>query len=300
MNRQQLYELLRLDPRKVADPVEFWALYATSFYERLFAKVDDTDLVEKMYNHLKQSPKLNRKAVEALTFFYKLRMDELENPDFWEQSRGKKLGENMKAKLVKESLNESISGQQVLDNLSNFKEYPSVPDIVEFIIDNWTKITGEPESEMYAEQEFHNVCLEIMDIVNIPYDEFSEIWRDTLEGREEVNLGRMHGRYNESLNESMSRHCDIYKARDGKWYLELADNEYGEWDEANTYGPFNSEEKADDYLSNNFSNPGGMGVDDSGDREVPTKSPNGSPVKRPGSGGRFDTMRGLGFGNSRW
>ena len=190
MNRQQLYELLRLDPRKVADPVEFWALYATSFYERLFAKIDDTEEVEEVYQRMKRSPKLNRKAVEALTFFYKLRMDELENPDFWDRQSGK-IKENMKARLV-----------------------------------------------------------------------------------------------SESLNESMSRYCDIYKTNDGKWYMDLAHEEYGEWDDATTYGPFNSEEAADKYLSDNHSNPGGMGVDDSGDREVPTESPNGSRIVNPRGGGR--------------
>lgn len=202
MNRQQLYELLRLDPRKVADPVEFWALYATSFYERLFAKIDDTEEVEEAYQRMKRNPKLNRRAVEALTFFYKLRMDELENPNFWDIQSGK-IKENMKAKLV-----------------------------------------------------------------------------------------------SESLNESMSRYCDIYKTNDGKWYMDLANEEYGEWDDATTYGPFNSEDAADKYLSDNHSNPGGMGVDDSGDREVPTESPNGSRVVNPRSGGGGRMMMG-GYGR-RW
>ena len=104
----------------------------------------------------------------------------------------------MKAKLIKESLNESISGHQVLDNIAAEQEAPSVVDIAEYIIDNWTRITGEPESEMYQEQEFHDVVLEILDIVGIDYDEFSQVWGEALEGREEVNLGR----YNEDLNET--------------------------------------------------------------------------------------------------
>jgi len=98
----------------------------------------------------------------------------------------------------------------------------------------------------------------------------------------------------DSLNESMSRHCSFYLASDDKWYMDLANNEYGEWDEATTYGPFSSMEKAEDYLDNNFSNPGGYNVDESGEQEPPTESPNGSPVQRP-SGGRFDTFRSLGF-----
>jgi len=192
MNKKELYELLRLDPKKVGDPVEFWAVYAKSFYEKLFALIDDPNIIEETYNEILYNYDLNKKAQDALTFFYKLRMDELENPDFWEKSRERKLGENMKAKLVKES-----------------------------------------------------------------------------------------------LNESMSRYCHFYKASNEKWYMELAHNEYGEWDEATTYGPFNSEEATDQYLSDNFSNPGGMSIDDSGEKDPPTESPNGSPVQRGGGGNRM-------------
>jgi len=95
------------------------------------------------------------------------------------------------------------------------------------------------------------------------------------------------------IAESMQRHCFIYKARDGKWYMELADREYGEREEATTYGPFGSEDDADDYLDN-FSNPGGYGVDSSGKLPAPKKSPNGRPVVRPSRGGGYG-----GFGR-RW
>jgi hypothetical protein len=190
MNRKELFELLRLDPKKVAEPAEYWALYATSFYERLLAKIDDTEEVEKVYQRMVRNPKLNKKAQDALTFFYKLRMDELENPDFWEQTKGK-VTEDMKARLVKES-----------------------------------------------------------------------------------------------LNESMSRHCDIYKTDDDKWYMDLANEEYGEYEDCTTYGPFNSNQAANTYLHDNHSNPGGGWEDDSGERSVPTESPNGSKIVRPGGGGR--------------
>ena len=81
--------------------------------------------------------------------------------------------------------------------------------------------------------------------------------------------------------ESMMCHCEFYKATNGKWYMELADNEYGESYDADTYGPFDSQEKAYDYLSNGFPNPGGHSSDDSGTRPVPTKSPNGGDVIMP-------------------
>ena len=81
----------------------------------------------------------------------------------------------------------------------------------------------------------------------------------------------------ETLVESSSRYCSFYKAKNGKWYMELAPQEYGEYEDATTYGPFYSEESALKYLDN-FSNPGGYDVDDSGEREVPTMSPNGDKV----------------------
>lgn len=97
----------------------------------------------------------------------------------------------------------------------------------------------------------------------------------------------------ETLVESVSRYCSFYKAVNGKWYLELAPNEYGEYEDATTYGPFYSEESALKYL-NNFSNPGGYDSDDSGEREVPTQSPNGDKVRSPSSGG----SSGFGLGGS--
>ncbi len=84
----------------------------------------------------------------------------------------------------------------------------------------------------------------------------------------------------ETLVESMQRHCDIYKAADGKWYMELADAEDGEQYDSTAYGPFYSSDAAVKYLDN-FSNPGGYGLDDSGERPAPTSSPNGAPLRKP-------------------
>ena len=74
-------------------------------------------------------------------------------------------------------------------------------------------------------------------------------------------------------------------ASNKKWYLELAHKEHGDRSNATTYGPFLSKEDADKYLSN-FSNPGGMFIDDSGKEKPPTKSPDGSAVVYPKSSGR--------------
>jgi len=96
---------------------------------------------------------------------------------------------------------------------------------------------------------------------------------------------------------SLSRYCGIYKAKNGKWYMDLADDEYGEWKDAVTYGPFPNEDRAVKYLDN-FSNPGGWVTDFSGEAEVPTRSPNGRPVQRPRSGGGMGGGYG-GYGRRR-
>jgi len=97
-------------------------------------------------------------------------------------------------------------------------------------------------------------------------------------------------KFKDYIKESMQRYCNIYKAKNKKWYLELADQEYGEYYDATTYGPFNSMENAEDYLDN-FSNPGGLGIDDSGDTPTPKKSPNGKPIQKPQTQRRYGGYR---------
>lgn len=81
---------------------------------------------------------------------------------------------------------------------------------------------------------------------------------------------------------SVSRYCSFYKAQDGRWFMELAQEEHGEREDATTYGPFRDQEAAIEYLDENFANPGGWNVEDSGTLPVPTVSPNGEHVMRPG------------------
>jgi hypothetical protein len=106
------------------------------------------------------------------------------------------------------------------------------------------------------------------------------------------------------LNESMMRYAAIWKASNGKWYLDLASDEYGEYYDATTYGPFSDEEAAEDHLDN-FSNPGGLEVDDAGTNPPPTKSPNGDPVQSIssssyGRGSGYGSYGGFGGGPRRW
>ena len=67
---------------------------------------------------------------------------------------------------------------------------------------------------------------------------------------------------------SMSRHCEFYKARNGEWYMELANEEFGGREDATTYGPFDSEKEATQFLRK-FTNPGSYAVDGSGRRGIP-------------------------------
>lgn len=84
----------------------------------------------------------------------------------------------------------------------------------------------------------------------------------------------------DKMTASLQRYCHVYKTRSGRWYLELANREHGERDDASTYGPFNSEDEADRYTEN-FSNPGGSSIDRSGREPDPNRSPNGDPVEDP-------------------
>jgi hypothetical protein len=69
---------------------------------------------------------------------------------------------------------------------------------------------------------------------------------------------------------SMQRDCGIFKAVNNKWYLELGNREYSSWDDCTIYGPFESEEGANQELRKH-SNPGSVSDDPSGTRKVPTK-----------------------------
>jgi len=76
---------------------------------------------------------------------------------------------------------------------------------------------------------------------------------------------------------SVQRECLFQKCSNGKWYLFLADQEYGEFDDCTCYGPFNDEKAVQDEL-NCHSNPGCYSVDNSGTKEPPKVSPNGRPL----------------------
>jgi hypothetical protein len=79
---------------------------------------------------------------------------------------------------------------------------------------------------------------------------------------------------------SMQRHCFIYRSNNGMWYLELGDREHARRDDSVTYGPFKSESAVREEMKFH-SNPGSSMTDNSGNREPPTLSPNGTRVRPP-------------------
>ena len=97
---------------------------------------------------------------------------------------------------------------------------------------------------------------------------------------------------------STSRRCDIYKAKDGKWYMFLGNYEYA-WDieDCTAYGPFADEEAAIKELDNH-SNPGGWVTDKSGTREAPKgemgEAQGSTGTDFTGAGGRIGAGRGAG------
>ena len=92
----------------------------------------------------------------------------------------------------------------------------------------------------------------------------------------------------QSRHASVQRHCGFYLARDGQWYMNLADDEYGDYEDSDTYGPFPSFDNAYDFLHRNFANPGGFNEDKSGRKPAPRRSPRGTPVINPAQwGGRW-------------
>lgn len=96
-------EVARINPKQLTakSSQRYWALYA-SFYEKLFQKIDDISILQDEYKSRIRSKELNGEAKDALTFFYRIRRDELNDPNFWNKVRENK-GESMK-NLVNESI----------------------------------------------------------------------------------------------------------------------------------------------------------------------------------------------------
>lgn len=78
-------EVEKITMANVANPVKFWALYSTSFYEKLFQKINNKNKLDQTYKIM--ASKLKRDdAKAALNFFYRLRKQELDGTFKWEHT----------------------------------------------------------------------------------------------------------------------------------------------------------------------------------------------------------------------
>jgi hypothetical protein len=75
---------------------------------------------------------------------------------------------------------------------------------------------------------------------------------------------------------SLLRHCDIYPTPRG-WYMNLAPDEHGCYQDSETYGPTPTAYEAEMTL-HDFSNPGGLQISNQM-KDAPAKAPNGDKVK---------------------
>lgn len=100
-------EVARIKPKQLTSKGNriYWALYA-GFYEKLFQKIDNITDLKDAYNIRVKNSEFTGEAKDALTFFYRIRRDELDDPNFWDKVKENK-EETMK--LIPESLNEYFS-----------------------------------------------------------------------------------------------------------------------------------------------------------------------------------------------
>jgi len=83
--------------------------------------------------------------------------------------------------------------------------------------------------------------------------------------------------------ESTGESAQMYKARDKKWYFRL-ERQAPDW-----VGPFKTEDEADEYMRDNYANPGGVSVWRDG-KDAPPKKPE-KPVSGGGGAFGYSTIR---------
>ena len=126
-NLKRLFEYYGIDPTNVPDYTEFWALYAY-YYDEYFEDVSDERELEEIYNLvIKKLP--DNKARLALTFFYNIRRDELDDPNYWNKVGMDNVNDTiekkdmvMEAKIVSDVLNEYNEFEGESEELKAAKE----------------------------------------------------------------------------------------------------------------------------------------------------------------------------------
>lgn len=155
----QLNELKRIDHDELVSNEEHWALYH-DFYE-MFARLDTReDLLEKYKKFLKVMK--NPKGKDALTFFYRIRRDQIDKKFSWHK--------------VRESLNEFQRGEDPTDALGvgegryrHAKQHTKSWKILRYILDAgkegrsfteiqyyiWTELDGKDPDDFYNQRSFN-------------------------------------------------------------------------------------------------------------------------------------------------
>ena len=80
--------------------------------------------------------------------------------------------------------------------------------------------------------------------------------------------------------ENKDPHRSIYKARDGNWYVEIAEEARPNESQSTTFGPFQSSDELHDFFQEQCGN-SGFKLDETGLRNPPLLSPNGKQVIKP-------------------
>jgi len=123
-------EYEKITMRNVADPVKFWALYATSFYERLFKKIKNLKKLDEIYSSMYSKLK-KEETKKALNFFYRLRKAELKGEFKWENKMKKSELRNIIKEEIKSVLTENAAKDlEKLMKSHNWKYEDSHDDIV--------------------------------------------------------------------------------------------------------------------------------------------------------------------------
>lgn len=124
----KINEYTKIEPDELVNNVKFWALYATSFYEKLLAKIENPEVVKSVYRNLMTSEGLSIEDKKALTFFYRIRRNEIDDPNFWKKIHNR------------EDIKENYNNPMKKINEAK-KNIPKVGDKVMFL----NHLTLEPE-----------------------------------------------------------------------------------------------------------------------------------------------------------
>jgi len=146
-----LKEVTRISRDKAVGNYKYWALYAKTFYEDLFNKINDRNKLKKVYQQMMKTIKKGQDR-DALTFFYRIRRDELDKTLNLEHTMKKsELRQIIREEILKEikkPLNE-VTGLISFDKVKRLV----YNDLLEF----YTEMDSEWDGEEDLKKEFSKI-----------------------------------------------------------------------------------------------------------------------------------------------